>query len=95
MRLKTVHMSNRTKFLWKSSRALRCCYHIKAPAPNVVFDRTAGVESKILPEHLRLYKDDLNVSKSHRYFLRDVRGKAVNCFERNKQYLKLYRGFNR
>ena len=67
MRLKTVHMSNRTKFLWKSSRALRCCYHIKAPAPNVVFDRTADVESKILPEDLRLYKDDLNVSKLHRY----------------------------
>ena len=65
MRLKTVHVSNRTKFFWKSSRALRCCYHIKALAPNVVFDRTAGVESKILPEDLRLYKDDLNVSKSH------------------------------
>ena len=71
MRLKTVHMSNRTKFLWKSSRALRWCYHIKALAPNVVFDQTAGVESKILLEDLRLYQDDLNVSKSHRYFLRD------------------------
>ena len=71
MRLKTFHMSNRTKFLWKSSRALRWCYHIKVLAPNVVFDRTAGVESKILLEDLRLYQDDLNVSKSHRYFLRD------------------------
>ena len=40
---------------------------IKAVSPNVVFDRTAGIESKILPEDLRLYKDDLNVSKSHRY----------------------------
>ena len=39
---------------------------IKALSPNV-FDRTAGIESKILPEDLRLYKDDLNVSKSHRY----------------------------
>ena len=35
---------------------------IKALSPNV-FDRTAGMESKILPEDLRLYKDDLNVSK--------------------------------
>ena len=35
---------------------------IKALSPDVVFDRTAGIESKILPEDLRLYKDDLNVS---------------------------------
>ena len=88
MRLKPVHMSNRTKFFWKSSRALRRCCHIEALASNVVFDRTADIESKILPEDLRLYKDDLNVSKSHRYLLR---GKAVNCFERNKQYLKRIR----
>ena len=42
---------------------------IKALSPNVVFDRTAGLESKIpvLPEDLRLYKDELNVNKSHRY----------------------------
>ena len=40
---------------------------IKALSPNVFFDRTAGIESKILPEDLRLYKDDLNVSKLHRY----------------------------
>ena len=59
---------------------------IKAVSPNVVFDRTAGIESKILPEDLSLYKDNLNVGKSHRYF----RSKAVNCVERNKQYLKLY-----
>ena len=38
---------------------------IKALSPNV-FDRTAGIESKIL----RLYKDDLNVSKS--YSLYDI-----------------------
>ena len=25
----------------------------------------------------------------------DIRSKAVNCFERNKQYLKFYPGFNR
>ena len=68
---------------------------IKALAPNVVFDRTAGIESKILPEDLRLYKDDLNVSKSHRYLEMIFRSKAMNCFERNKQYLKLYPGFNR
>ena len=40
---------------------------IKAVSPNVVFDRTAGIESKILPEDLSLYKDNLNVGKSHRY----------------------------
>ena len=40
---------------------------IKALSPNVVFDRIAGIESKILPEDPRLYKDDLNVSNSHRY----------------------------
>ena len=42
---------------------------IKALSPNVLFDRTAGVESKIpvLPEDLRLYKDELNVNKSHKY----------------------------
>ena len=40
---------------------------IKALSPNVVFDRTAGIKSKILPEDVRLYKDDLNVSNSHRY----------------------------
>ena len=42
---------------------------IKTLSPNV-FDRTAGIESKILSDALRLYKDDLNVSnnlKSHRY----------------------------
>ena len=32
-----------------------------------VFDRAAGIESKILSEDLRLYKNNLNVSKSHRY----------------------------
>ena len=48
---------------------------IKAVSPNVVFDRTAGIESKILPEDLSLYKDNSNVGKSHRYF----RSKAVNC----------------
>ena len=32
---------------------------IKALSPNVVFDQTAGIESKILPEDLRLYKDAL------------------------------------
>ena len=36
------------------------CYH-KALSPNVVFDRTAAIESKILPEELRLYKEDLNL----------------------------------
>ena len=30
-------------------------------SPNEVFDRTAAIESKILPEELRLYKDDLNL----------------------------------
>ena len=39
---------------------------IKAVSPNV-FDRAVAIESKILSEDLRLYKDDLNVSKSHRY----------------------------
>ena len=39
---------------------------MKALSPKVVFDRTAGIKSKILPEDLRLYKDDLNVSNSHR-----------------------------
>ena len=63
MRLKTVHNSNRTKFFWKSLGAAT----IKAVSPNVVFDRTAGIESKILPEDLSLYKDNLNVGKSHRY----------------------------
>ena len=53
------------------------------------------IESKILPEDRRLYKDDLNVSKSHRYLEMIFRRKAVNCFERDKQYLKLYPGFNR
>ena len=67
---------------------------IKALSPNV-FDRTARIESKILPEDRRLYKDDLNVSKSHRYLEMIFRSKAVNCFERNKQYRKLYPGFNR
>ena len=42
---------------------------IKALSPNVVFDRTAGLESKIplLSEDIRLYKGELNVNKSHRY----------------------------
>ena len=44
MRLKPVHISNRTKFFWKSVGADT----IKALAPNVVFDRTAGIESKYL-----------------------------------------------
>ena len=39
----------------------------KALSSDIVFDRTAGIESKILPEDLRLYEDVLNVSKSHRY----------------------------
>ena len=67
MRLKTVHISNRTKFFWKRVPEPWRCYHkLKALSPNV-FDRTAGIESKILSEDLRLYKNDLNVSKSHRY----------------------------
>ena len=66
MRLKTVHISNRTKFFRKRVPE-RGSATIKALSPDVVFDRTAGIESKILPEDLRLYKDDLNVSKSHRY----------------------------
>ena len=39
---------------------------MKALSANVI-EQPAGIESKILPEDLRLYKDDLNVSKSHRY----------------------------
>ena len=34
---------------------------MKALSPNVI-EQPAGIESKILPEDLRLYKDDLNVS---------------------------------
>ena len=64
MCLKTIHISNRTKFFWMCQSL--GADTIKALSPNV-FDRTAGIESKILPEDLRLYKDDLNVSKSHRY----------------------------
>ena len=89
MRLKTVHISNRTKFSWNRVPERWRCY-LKALSPNV-FDRTAGIESKILPEDLRLYKDDLNVSKSHKIF----RSKAANYLEGNKQYLKLCPGFNR
>ena len=66
MRLKTVHISNRTKFFRKRVPEPGAAT-IKALSPNVVFNRTAAIESKILPENLRLYKDDLNVSKSHRY----------------------------
>ena len=62
MRLKTVHISNRKKLFWNRVGPAT----IKALSHNV-FDRAAGIESKILPEDLRLYKDDLNVSKSHRY----------------------------
>ena len=40
---------------------------MKALSPNVVFDQKAGIKSKVLPEDVRLYKDDLNVSNSHRY----------------------------
>ena len=65
MRLKTVHISNRTKFSWNRVPERWRCY-LKALSPNV-FDRTAGIESKILPEDLRLYKDDLNVSKLRKY----------------------------
>ena len=65
MCLKTVHISNCTKVFWKRVPEPWRCYH-KALSPNV-FDRTAGMESKILSEDLRLYEDDLNVSKSHRY----------------------------
>lgn len=39
---------------------------IKVLSTNVVFDRTGGINSKILPEDLRLNKDDLNVNNSHR-----------------------------
>ena len=39
---------------------------MKALSPNVI-EQPAGIESKIVPEDLRLYKDDLNVSNSHRY----------------------------
>ena len=65
MRLKTVHISNRMKFFWKRVRSLGAAT-IKALSPNVL-DRAAGIESKILSEDLKLYKDDLNVSKSQRY----------------------------
>ena len=34
---------------------------MKALSANVI-EQPAGIESKILPEDLRLYKDDLNVS---------------------------------
>ena len=68
MCLKTVHISNRSKFFWKRVPGRwRCCHKLKALSPNVVFDRTAGIKSKILPEDVRLYKDDLNISNSHRY----------------------------
>ena len=63
MRLKTVHISNRTRGREFQSVGAAT---IKALSPNV-FDRTAGIESKILPKDLTLYKDDLNVSKSHKY----------------------------
>ena len=68
MRLKTAHLSlviARSSF----GRELQSVgvATIKALSPNV-FDRTAGIESSIiLPEDLRLYKDDSNVGKSHRY----------------------------
>ena len=65
MRLKTVHISNCTKVFWKRVPEPLAAT-IKALSSNV-FDRTAGMESKILSEDLRLYEDDLNVSKSHRY----------------------------
>ena len=66
MRLKTVHIPviSRSSF-GREFQSLGAAT-IKALSPNVS-DRTAGIESKILPEDLRLYKDDLNVSKSHRY----------------------------
>ena len=32
-----------------------------------MIEQPAGIESKIVPQDLRLYKDDLNVSNSHRY----------------------------
>ena len=65
MHLQTaVHISNRTKFFWKFQSLGAAT--IKALSPNV-FDQTAVIESQILSEDLRLYKDDLNVTKSHRY----------------------------
>ena len=45
---------------------------IKALSPNVFFDRTAGIESKILPEDLRLYKDDLKAHVHPRCIARPV-----------------------
>ena len=39
---------------------------MKVLSPNVI-EQPAGIESKIVPQDLRLYKDDLNVSNSHRY----------------------------
>ena len=63
MRLKTVHISNLTKFFWKRVPEPWRCYH-KSSITSLI---EAGIESKILPEDLRLYKDDLNVTKSHRY----------------------------
>ena len=49
---------NRAEFFWKRILSVGAAT-IKALSPNVVFDRTAAIESKILPEELRLYKDDL------------------------------------
>ena len=70
MCLKTVHISNRTKFFWKRVAERWRCYHkIKAPSPNV-FDRTAGIESKILPEDLRLY---LHKRRSILFYLHDTK----------------------
>ena len=45
---------------------------IKALSPNVFFDRTSGIESKILPEDLRLYKDDLKAHVHPRCIARPV-----------------------
>ena len=66
MQLKTVHISIITRSSFRREFQSLGAATIKALSP-YVFDRTVGIESKILPEDLRLYKDDLNVSKSHRY----------------------------
>ena len=67
MRLKTVHiyLVIARRSFGREFQSLGAAT-IKTLSPNV-FDRTSGMESKILSEDLRLYEDDLNVSKSHRY----------------------------
>ena len=67
MRLKTVHILVIARSSFGREFHSVDAATVKALSPNVVFDRIAGIESRILPEDLRLYKDDLNVSNSHRY----------------------------